>query len=172
MRFVGQAYRAHNPVWSAFPLSGDGAARHGGRFNPKGVAALYLGLTIDGAVAEASQGFAFKLQPLTICLYEIDCEDIVDLKHEAGRERVGVSSLDLACPWALDLAEGRWPASWAVAQRLIDSGAAGVLVPSYARGAKRDAVNLVLWRWSAALPHRVLVHDPSGRLPRNLLSWS
>ncbi len=38
VRFQGLAYRAHDPRWSFKPLSGEGAAVHGGRFNPKGSA--------------------------------------------------------------------------------------------------------------------------------------
>ena len=42
MRFQELVYRAHNPEWSWTPLSGEGARRHGGRFNRRGVPALYL----------------------------------------------------------------------------------------------------------------------------------
>jgi RES domain-containing protein len=28
-----------------------------------------------------------------------------------------------------------------------------------------------LWRWNGSLPHKVAVFDPSGRLPKNQLSW-
>lgn len=109
MRFAGDCYRAHHPKWSFSPLSGDGAKVHGGRFNPKGTPALYLGLTIEGAVIEASQGFAAKLEPLTVCLYEVDGEDIVDLSTEEGRRDAGVALEDMACAWALDTAEGARP---------------------------------------------------------------
>jgi hypothetical protein len=34
MHFTGLLYRAHNPVWSRTPLSGEGAARFGGRERP------------------------------------------------------------------------------------------------------------------------------------------
>lgn len=172
MRFASDCYRAHHPKWSFSPLSGDGAKVHGGRFNPKGIPALYLGLTIEGAVFEASQGFAAKLEPLTICLYEVDCEDIVDLSTEDGRRDAGVELDEMACAWALDVAEGRMPASWRVAKALIALGHAGVLVPSFARCARPDMRNLVLWEWAPRLPRRVMVHDPSGRLPKNLLSWN
>lgn len=171
MRFAGDCYRAHNPKWSFAPLSGDGAKVHGGRFNPKDVPALYLGLTIEGAVIEASQGFAAKLEPLTVCLYEVDCEDIVDLSSAEGRSAAGVSLADMACAWALDAAERRKPASWKLAQELIAGGAAGIVAPSFARGARPDMRNLVLWKWGRDLPWRVAVHDPSGRLPKDMLSW-
>ncbi len=171
MRFVGDCYRAHHPKWSFSPLSGDGAKVHGGRFNPKGTAALYLGLTIEGAVIEAAQGFAAKLEPLTVCLYEVDCDDILDLTTPEAQAAAGVAPGDLACAWALDVAEGRQPASWNLARRLIGRSCAGILVPSFARGARADMRNLVLWKWRPELPWRVMVHDPSGRLPKNLLSW-
>ncbi|MGV3552391.1 RES family NAD+ phosphorylase [Rhizobium sp.] len=66
MIFSGFAYRAHDPKWAFDPLSGEGAAIHGGRFNPRGVEALYLATSLEGAVLEASHGFAYRFEPLTI----------------------------------------------------------------------------------------------------------
>lgn len=172
MRFEGTAYRAHDPQWSFRPLSGDGAALHGGRFNPRGTPALYLGLSVITAVKEASQGFSAKINPLVLCAYEIDSEDILDFRDGNTRAATAVSAADLACPWLAQLAAGREPASWIVARRLIGDGVAGVIVPSFAPGATPDDANIVLWRWTDARPHFCAVHDPSGRLPKNQLSWS
>ena len=133
---------------------------HGGRFNPKGVPALYLALTIDGMIAEMTHGFAHRLDPLTICSYQVDVDDLVDLKDDDGRKANGVALADLSCAWVDDVANGRYPASWRIADRLIAQGRAAVLVPSFARGAKPDMTNLVLWKWGPALPHRVEVYDP------------
>jgi len=133
--------------------------------------ALYLGLTIGCAIKEANQGFAFKINPCVLCCYEVDCDDIADLRTHAGRTRHGVTLADMSCPWAGDLADGRDPPSWAIARRLIAEGGAGVLVPSFAPGANPEDQNLVLWDWSGDLPHQVRVFDPSGRLPKNQLSW-
>ena len=47
-----------------------------------------------------------------------------------------------------------------------------MLAPSYAVAAGAADANLVLWRWSDRLPHKVKVFDPSGRLPKNMLSWA
>ena len=47
-----------------------------------------------------------------------------------------------------------------------------MLAPSFANGADPHDHNLILWRWGPDLPHRVDVHDPSGRLPKNQLSWT
>ena len=46
-----------------------------------------------------------------------------------------------------------------------------MLAPSFAPGAEADDVNLVLWDWGPDLPHRIAVFDPSGRLPKDQLSW-
>ena len=147
-------------------MSGDGAAIHGGRFNPKGTPALYLGLAPMTAIKEASQGLALKIEPLVLCSYEVDCEDILDLATATD----GAADA-LACGWMLMAHEGRTPPTWMMARRMIAQGIAGVMVPSFAPGATADDRNLVLWRWGPARPHRVTVHDPSGRLPKNQLSW-
>ncbi|MGJ0505971.1 MAG: RES family NAD+ phosphorylase [Methylocystis sp.] len=171
MRVRGACYRAHDPRWSFAPLSGEGAAIRGARFNPKGVPALYLARAIVTAVKEISQGFARKIEPCVLCAYEVDCADVADLRTQAAREAAGVSFEDMACAWFFDLSEGREPASWRVARGLMEAGHSGVLVPSFAPGATAEDENLVLWRWSDRLPHKVSVHDPSGRLPKDQLSW-
>jgi len=171
VRFKGAAYRAHNPRWSWDPLSGEGARIHGGRFNPKGVAALYLSCDWTTAVLEGSQGFAFRFPPLTIVTYDVDCDDIVDLSTAARQRARKVAHRDLACAWKL-LAERREAVpSWQVATRFRKEGAAGILVPSFAANTGGAARNLVLWRWGPALPHKATIFDPEGRLPRDDSSW-
>lgn len=171
MRFKGACYRAHDPRWAFSPLSGDGAKVHGGRFNPKGMPALYLALTVEGMFIEMGHGLARRFEPLTVCTYDVDVDDIVDLTNDEGCSASRVTLDDLACAWAADVANNREPASWQLAKRLIADGGAGLLAPSFAVGARTDMVNLVLWKWGADLPHRIEVHDPSGRLPKDQLSW-
>lgn len=172
MRFVGTCYRAHDPRWAFKPVSGDGAAIRGARFNPKGVPALYLGLSVMTAIKEISQGFAHRLDPTVLCSYDVDCDNIVDLTTEQGRGAAGVTYEEMASPWAWSLANGERPVSWAIYERLSKEGAAGILAPSFAPGSELADRNLVLWTWGPELPHRVEVFDPSGRLPRDQLSWS
>ena len=172
MRFRGTCYRAHDPRWSFRPLSGDGAALRGARFNPKGLPTLYLSLDPITAIKEANQGFAHKIEPCVLCSYDIDCADIADLRTDADRAEHGVVFADMACPWFALLAAGEEPPSWGVARRLIAEGLAGILVPSFARAATAEDHNLVLWRWSGQPPHLATVYDPSGRLPRDQVSWS
>ena len=171
MRFSGLVYRAHHPRWAFAPNSGEGAARHGGRFNPPGVPALYTSLRLQTAWLEAQQAFPFKAQPMTVCAYAVDCEDILDLTNAAVPAGIAATPTDLACAWE-DIADrGVRPPSWLLAERLIAAGHAGIVVPSFAAGAGPDDRNLVLWQWSAEPPHRLRVVDDHTRLPSNDRSW-
>ncbi|KAF0128328.1 MAG: RES domain-containing protein [Xanthobacteraceae bacterium] len=91
------------------PTSGAGAAIHGGRFNPKGMAALDLALTIEACSLKVSHGFAHRFPPLTVVTYDVDCADICDLTTEAGLKAAGTDLSTLGCAWMLDRAEGRVP---------------------------------------------------------------
>lgn len=164
MRFRGVVYRAHNPQWSWMPLSGEGARRHGGRFNRRGVQALYTSLTPLTAIREA-QPLGRPMQPLTLCAYEVDAEPVFDSRDEAERTAFGVTESELRCEtWESEMLEGRVPPSQVLADRLIAAGQVGMLAPSFARGASVDDFNLVLWRWGPEPPARVVLIDDEGRL--------
>lgn len=171
MRWQGICYRAHDPKWAWASTSGEGAAARGGRFNPIGVPTLYLALTLEGLLLEMGHGFGHRFDPLTICSYEVDVADVVDLRGEADRAAQGVALAEMGCAWGSDLAARRIPPSWKIAKTLIAKDAAGILTPSFANGAGPGTANLVLWRWGLTLPHRVKVHDPGRRLPQDQSSW-
>ena len=164
MRFRGTVYRAHNPQWSWTPLSGEGARRHGGRFNQPGLAALYTSLAPLTAIREA-QPLGRPMQPLTLCAYEVDAEPVFDALDEQRCSELGVIEADLACPtWEAEMLAGAVPASQALADRVIAAGYAGLRVRSFAAGAGPDDINLVMWRWSPDPPVRVSLIDDEGRL--------
>ena len=164
MRFRGVAYRALNPQWSWTPTSGEGARLNGGRFNPKGVPAIYLSLQTHTAIKEASQGLAFRFPPLTLVSYDIDCSDIADLTKSVNLKKHRITASELGWAWLLLSAMGEDVPTWRLAERLIDDGCAGIIVSSFAPGAGADEKNLVLWDWSDKLPHQVRAFDPEGRL--------
>jgi len=171
LRLQATCYRAHNPKWSFNPISGDGAAIHGARFNPKRVPALYLALTIETAIKEINQGLGYRIDPCLLCCYDMDCADIADLRTHPGRAEHGVAPEELSSAWLSDPRGRTEPATWRLARRLIARGIAGILVPSFAPGASLKDENLVLWKWSERPPHQVRAFDPGGRLPRDQRSW-
>ena len=166
MRFQGTVYRAHNPQWAWTPLSGEGARGHGGRFNKRGVAALYCSLSQIGAIREATP-LGRPMQPLTLCAYEVDVDPVFDAGDPRELREMGVREADLSCPtWHADMLNGHVAASQRLAERLVEAGYVGMLVRSFAVGATEDDVNLVMWRWGDAYPARVTLIDEQGRLTR------
>jgi RES domain-containing protein len=133
--------------------------------------ALYLALRAEGAMREAQAGFPFRFQPMTLCAYEIKAEQIFDAIDPAAMAEVAADPDDLACPWRLDVAEGRAPRSWSLADRQRSHGAEGMLYASLAAGAFEGDTNLVLWRWGATGGASVQVIDEERRLPRSQASW-
>lgn len=106
-----------------------------------------------------------------MCEYDIDCDSIADLRDDAGRAALDVRWDDLDCSWLTALRAVRDAPSWLVADRLKKDGYNGILVPSFVSGATSENNNLVLWRWGPDFPQKVIVYDPSGRLPKDQLSW-
>jgi RES domain-containing protein len=118
-----------------------GAALHGGRFNRIGVPALYTSLLFETAWLEAQQAFPFKAQPMTLCSYQVDCEDIADLSDAATLVALGVDRTALACPWEYLAGNRETPPSWALAGRLLAAGKAGIIARSFAPGASPADLN-------------------------------
>lgn len=170
-RLTGQVYRGHNPRWAFDAESGEGAAPHGGRFNPKGMPALYTSRRPETAWLEAQQGFPFKAQPLTLCAYEVDCLDILDLTDPGVRRLANTGLRELGCDWEAMAGRGRTPPTWQLAFAALESGCAGIIVPSFAAGAIDRDINAVFWTWTGSPPHQVRVIDDESRLPKDDRSW-
>lgn len=145
-------------------MSGEGARRHGGRFNRRGVPALYTSLSPLTAIREA-EPLGRPMQPLTLCAYDIDVEPVFDALDDECRQALGVSVSDLEClMWEAEMRAGVLPASQALADRLVTAGYVGMCVQSLARGAGAGDVNLVMWKWGSNRPARVILIDDQGRL--------
>jgi RES domain-containing protein len=149
--YQGPLYRALNPVWASKPLSGDGAKLHGGRFNAKGTPALYCALSIMGVVAEVNQ-IGRPFEPVTLVSYDANLTDIFDATDPAALHQRNTATKTLAADdWRLQMRNHGQSAGQIVALGLIAAGYAGMLVPSYVRGAPPGALNMVLWRWAGTL---------------------
>ena len=158
MRFAGTVYRALNPYWAYRPLSGEGAAQFGGRFNRLGRPALYTSLSVETALREVQQAGSFM--PVTVVALTVGVERVLDATDPAALAAEGMTLEDLAQPdWASE-AEARGVARvQEIAERLAGAHD-GLMVRSFAPGATERDVNLVLWRWEG----RVTVVDDRHRL--------
>jgi RES domain-containing protein len=108
---------------------------------------------------------------MTLCSYRIDCCDILDLTADEGLAAALITRAELACAWEMLAADRKPVPTWELADRLIKSGCAGIIVPSFAARAGDRDINLVLWRWTRDKPHMVIVVDDDNRLPKDRSSW-
>lgn len=163
MRFRGTLYRALNPIWARAPLSGEGARRHGGRFNRRGDPAIYTSLSIPTAIREANQVGDF--QPITLVAYRADIDPVFDATDVAALARYGWTDDDLAAgDWRLQMRTKGTATTQDMAAHLAAEGYSGMRVRSFAPGISAGDVNLVLWRWGEQLPVLLTVIDDEGRL--------
>ena len=158
MNFDGLLYRSLNPLYARQPLSGEGAARFGGRFNPKGTPALYTALTVATAIREANQ--VGDLQPTTLVAYRAKITNLFDGREEAALARYDMTSKTLADPaWREAMRKGGRSPTQDFALALIAAGHPGLLVRSFARGARPDDLNIVLWRWTGKGASLTVIDD-------------
>ena len=163
MHYQGLLYRALNPIRAREPLSGESARLHGGRFNPKGIPALYTAMSVMTAIREANQ--IGTLQPTTLVSYEADITPIFDATDADALGSYGMMTADLAADdWRIRMQrEGQAPTQ-ILAERLSADGYAGLRAPSFAAGATVEDLNMVLWVWGGALPTKLVLIDDEGRL--------
>jgi RES domain-containing protein len=165
VRYRGKLYRALNPLYAREPLSGHGARLYGGRFNPKGVPALYTSLSVITALREANQ--VGDLQPTTLVSYHADIDSIFDGRNQAALGMEGMDDAALADPTWRDRMKADGEAkTQAFARRLIKAGYNGLLVRSFASGTSAGDMNLVLWKWTDPSSAHLTLIDDENRLSR------
>jgi len=165
MHFQGALYRALNPIYAREPLSGRGAESYGGRFNRKGMSALYTSLSVVTALREANR--VGSLQPTTLVSYDADIERVFDCRDDTALVDQGMDTAALADEsWRDQMKASGEARTLAFARRLVEAGYSGLLVGSFAPGAGGDDLNLVLWKWGEAAPSRLTLIDDENRLSR------
>jgi RES domain-containing protein len=111
----GIVYRSAVPKYanSEDLLTGEGARRFGGRWNPPGVAAVYGSFAPQTAMEEAlAQARYYGLpahaaMPRTFVAIEFDLARVIDLTDGAVRRSLGVSEKRvLECDWRVEAAAG------------------------------------------------------------------
>ena len=166
MRYQGIAYRAHDSRWAWNATPGEGARRYGGRFNARGVKALYLSLSPLTALLENDP--LGRLQPtVVLAVYQVAIEHIFDALDPEMRKAAGVAESELACPsWEEEMREKRISSSQSLANRLIAAGYAGMCTRSYVSSLTPDHVNLVLWDWGDEDSGQLVLLDDELHLPK------
>lgn len=160
-------WRAFVPRWAYLPLSGEGARRFGGRWNPAGAPTIYAGLELSTAWAEYNQGFV--QHPALIVQMKLTNARLADLTRPPVLAAYGVSDDIHLCEWRDMLDRGKIPDTHALRERLLDGGADGVIYPSFMSS---GGTCVALWRWNGDEGGpKLKAVDPEHRLPTTPASW-
>ena len=134
------------PLWRILAEGADplqGAQNPEGRFHHDGQPALYAALTPEGAAASLTRYLGPDDPPRVIVELAVEGGAILDL-DEPGLPQ-GIDGETARHRWDLDRAEGRFPPTWTMADRIRAAGWDGFLYPSRLRP---DLRNLCLFRWT------------------------
>ena len=159
-------WRAFVPRWAHMPLSGDGAARFGGRWNPVGQPTIYAARELSTAWAEYNQGFV--QHPALIVRLEFSGAALADLTDANVLAEFGVDETIHRCEWRDWLDKGLVPPTHALQAQLRARGFHGAVYPSFM---SPGGTCVALWHWNGAGDPRIAVVDPEARLPISAASW-
>jgi RES domain-containing protein len=159
-------WRAFVPRWAHLPLSGEGAARFGGRWNPVGAPTIYAALELSTAWAEYNQSFV--QHPALIAQLRLVDARLADLTDKAVLEELGATPDIHNCEWRDLVDRELHPPTYALRERLLKEGWHGVIYPSFM---SPGGSCVALWRWNQDGAPRLEVVDPEHRLPKTPASW-
>jgi RES domain-containing protein len=159
-------WRAYVPASAYLPLSGEGAARFGGRWNPIGQPAIYAARELSTAWAEYNQGFV--QHPASIAQLELEDARLADLTDATTLSELGVSPEIHRCEWREALDRGEAPATHRLCARLMADRFHGAIYPSFM---SPGGSCVALWRWNAPQCPSLTVIDLDRRLPTTTTSW-
>jgi RES domain-containing protein len=144
VRSVGTKYANEDDF-----LSGQGAARHGGRWNRRGIRAVYASLDIITATYEAYQsfldyGFALSgIRPRVTAGARAKLTTVLDLTDSAIRRKIGFTLTELLDEdWEAIQASGDESWTQAIGRGCREAGFEGILVPS---ACHRSGKNIVIF---------------------------
>lgn len=139
VKFHGAAFRSSGVKYAneGDLLSGDGAARYGGRWNPRGVSAVYASLDPVTAVKESyheflEYGFAgATIRPRVFVGMKVDLECVLDLTQARIRRSLGYTVSDLVTEdWRAIQAAGEESWTQAIGRGAVAAGFEALVAPS------------------------------------------
>ena len=147
--FKSTAFRSATPLYAreADLLTGEGSRRFGGRWNPRGLAAIYASLTPETAMAETLAHARYyelpaqAVMPRTFVALSFALNRVLDLTGGDIRRRLAFSKDRMVqTDWRAEMEAGNVPLTQALGQAASDIGLEGLLVPSAAEPSGQNIV--------------------------------
>ncbi len=120
-------------------LTGEGSKRHGGRWNPAGIAMVYASLSPETAMAETLAYFRHygiplqQAMPRTFVAIAASLQAVLDLRQGWVRQRLHVAQKQiLTVDWRGEMRAGREPITQTIGRAALEAGLEGLIVPSAA----------------------------------------
>lgn len=139
--FTETVYRSVTPKYAIETdlLTGAGSKRHGGRWNPIGIAVVYNSLTPETAMAESLAHYRYfqipieESMPRTFVATMVKLRAVLDLRQGRVRQRLQVSQdRILTVDWRTEVRAGRVPITQLLGRAAAEIGLEGLVVPSAA----------------------------------------
>lgn len=128
-------------------MSGHGAGAHGGRWNPRGLTAIYASLDPVTATKESYYELlqaglpATVIRPRVMVGLAIDLKQVLDLTDGRIRRSFGLTLADLIEEdWSAIQLSGEEPWTQAIGRGAAEAGFEGILVPSARQLRGKNAV--------------------------------
>ena len=149
MPFDGVVYRSSTPKYATHAdlFTGAGSVLSGGRWNPKGVAAVYFSLSPETALAETlfrnrTSGVPIQnLMPRVFVAVNVELLKVLDLRDGKVRQRLRVSVAKLlSIDWRAEVYAGRPPMTQRLGRAAHTTSWEGLIVPSAADSSGHNLV--------------------------------
>ncbi|HWL10406.1 MAG TPA: RES family NAD+ phosphorylase [Planctomicrobium sp.] len=166
-------YRSVTPKYARETdiLSGIGSKVTGGRWNPPGLAVIYVSLTPETAMAETLAHFYYRQIPVSAAMprvfvsLTVQLSKVIDLTDGAIRQRLQISEDSLMnLDWRKQASQGTIPLPQLLGRAAQLAGLEGLQVPS---SAMKGGKNLVIFPENLASSSTFAV-DRADELPKNV----
>ena len=130
-------------------LSGEGSATSGGRWNPRGIKAVYGSLSSETAMAETLQYFRYhripieKAMPRLFVAIKVSVSRSLDLRDSDRLRTLGVSQQEiLDADWRMKISASEESLTQAIGRAAFSAGIEALLTPA---AAERTGTNAVVF---------------------------
>ena len=164
--FYGQGYRVFSPKYIRSPISTQGAFGYGGRYNPKGIHALYIaedpvtGLAENRLIVSPQSSPLYRPATRILLALEYRLQRVLDLSDTQVLEALSTSYQELTGDWEPYNYQGKTAPTQQLGAAVFASGQFEAI--RYPSAQNRQQHNLAVFKERLLPQSHVRVMDASG----------